>query len=162
MRNFQRTINCEGKLSGLGLHTGKKATLKFIPALINHGIKFQRIDLENKPIINADVDNVIAVERGTTLSQNNAKVSTVEHLLAAIVGLEIDNILGKIRKDERYIGPVFDESGMEFYLVYNPVIKTFHYVVNEQSPIPDVLTVSRISNNILINIFLVYFCYIVV
>ena len=51
MKNFQRTINIEGKLSGLGLHTGKNATLKFIPALINQGIKFQRIDLENKPIL---------------------------------------------------------------------------------------------------------------
>ena len=115
MRNFQRTINISGKLSGLGLHTGKKATLKFIPALINHGIKFQRIDLENKPIINADVDNVIAVERGTTLSQNNAKISTVEHLLAAIVGLEIDNILIQIDGEEI---PFLDGRSKELSLIH--------------------------------------------
>ena len=116
MNNFQRTINIQGKLSGLGLHTGKNATLKFIPALINHGIKFQRIDLENKPIINADVDNVIAVERGTTLSQNNAKISTVEHLLAAIVGLEIDNILIQI-------DVIFIKKGHDFENKVDLIIK---------------------------------------
>ena len=87
MRNFQRTIKNNGTISGTGLHTGKKATIHFLPAQINHGIKFQRTDLKNLPIINADVDNVIAVERGTTLSQNDAKISTVEHLLAAIVAV---------------------------------------------------------------------------
>ena len=93
MINFQRTINEEGNLEGIGLHTGKKSKLKFVPAVINHGIKFQRIDLDEMPIIDADVNNVIAVERGTTIKQNDATVSTVEHLLAAIVGLQIDNIL---------------------------------------------------------------------
>ena len=111
MRNFQRTINVEGKLSGLGLHTGKKATLKFIPAIINHGIKFQRIDLDNKPLINADVDNVIAVERGTTLSQNDAKVSTVEHLMGALYGLGIDNLVVELNSQEV---PILDGSAKVF------------------------------------------------
>ena len=96
MRNFQRTLKNKGTISGTGLHTGKKAVIYFLPAPINHGIKFQRTDLKNSPIINADVDNVIAVDRGTTLSQNNAIISTVEHLLAAIVGLQIDNLLIQI------------------------------------------------------------------
>lgn len=111
MRNFQRTINNEGSIEGIGLHSGKKSTIKFIPALINHGIKFQRVDIDGMPIINADVDNVIAVERGTTIKQNDATVSTVEHLLAAIVGLQIDNILIQIDGEEI---PILDGSSKFF------------------------------------------------
>ena len=111
MINFQRTINEEGNLEGIGLHTGKKSKLKFVPAIINHGIKFQRIDLDGMPIIDADVDNVIAVERGTTIKQNDATVSTVEHLLAAIVGLQIDNILIQIDGEEI---PILDGSSKYF------------------------------------------------
>lgn len=111
MINFQRTINEEGNLEGIGLHTGKKSKLKFIPAVINHGIKFQRIDLDGMPIIDADVDNVIAVERGTTIKQNDATISTVEHLLAAIVGLQIDNILIQIDGEEI---PILDGSSKYF------------------------------------------------
>ena len=111
MRNFQRTIKNSGKLSGIGLHTGKLANITFNPALINHGIKFQRIDLKGEPTINADIDNVISVERGTKLSQNNATIATVEHLLAAIVGLQIDNILIQIDGEEI---PILDGSSIEF------------------------------------------------
>ena len=111
MINFQRTINEEGNLEGIGLHTGKKSKLKFVPALINHGIKFQRIDLDEMPIVDADVNNVIAVERGTTIKQNDATISTVEHLLAAIVGLQIDNILIQIDGEEI---PILDGSSKYF------------------------------------------------
>ena len=111
MKTFQHTISNEGTISGVGLHTGKVATLKFLPAKINFGIKFQRIDIKNKPIIKADVDNVIEVERGTTISENNGKVSTIEHLLAALVGLQIDNILIQIDGPEV---PIMDGSSIEF------------------------------------------------
>ena len=111
MINFQRTINEEGNLEGIGLHTGKKSKLKFVPAVINHGIKFQRIDLNGMPIVDADVNNVIAVERGTTIKQNDATISTVEHLLAAIVGLQIDNILIQIDGEEI---PILDGSSKYF------------------------------------------------
>ena len=111
MINFQRTINDEGNLEGIGLHTGKKSKLKFAPAVINHGIKFQRIDLDGMPIVDADINNVIAVERGTTIKQNDATVSTVEHLLAAIVGLQIDNILIQIDGEEI---PILDGSSKYF------------------------------------------------
>ena len=111
MINFQRTINEVGNLEGIGLHTGKKSKLKFVPAVINHGIKFQRIDLDGMPIVDADVNNVIAVERGTTIKQNDATVSTVEHLLAAIVGLQIDNILIQIDGEEI---PILDGSSKHF------------------------------------------------
>ena len=111
MINFQRTINDEGNLEGIGLHTGKKSKLKFVPAVINHGIKFQRIDLDGMPIVDADVNNVVAVERGTTIKQNDANISTVEHLLAAIVGLQIDNILIQIDGEEI---PILDGSSKYF------------------------------------------------
>ena len=111
MINFQRTINKVENLEGIGLHTGKKSKLKFVPAVINHGIKFQRIDLDGMPIVDADVNNVIAVERGTTIKQNDATVSTVEHLLAAIVGLQIDNILIQIDGEEI---PILDGSSKHF------------------------------------------------
>ena len=145
MRNFQRTINVEGKLSGLGLHTGKKATLKFIPAIINHGIKFQRIDLDNKPLINADVDNVIAVERGTTLSQNDAKVSTVEHLLAAIVGLEIDNILIQIDNEEI---PILDGSSKEFIKCLEKCEYKSQDAARKYVEIPEKITFLDEKNNV--------------
>ena len=111
MKTFQHTILNEGTISGVGLHTGKVSTLKFLPAKINFGIKFQRIDIKNKPIIKADVDNVIEVERGTTISENNGKVSTIEHLLAALVGLKLDNILNQIDGPEV---PIMDGSSIEF------------------------------------------------
>ena len=111
MKIFQHTILNEGTISGVGLHTGKISILKFLPAKINFGIKFQRIDIGNKPIIKADVDNVIEVERGTTISENNGKVSTIEHLLAALVGLQIDNILIQIDGPEV---PIMDGSSIEF------------------------------------------------
>lgn len=111
MKTFQHTILNEGTISGVGLHTGKISILKFLPAKINFGIKFQRIDIGNKPIIKADVDNVIEVERGTTISENNGKVSTIEHLLAALVGLQIDNILIQIDGPEV---PIMDGSSIEF------------------------------------------------
>ena len=111
MKTFQHTILNKGTISGVGLHTGKISILKFLPAKINFGIRFQRVDLGNKPIIKADVDNVIEVERGTTISENNGKVSTIEHLLAALVGLQIDNILIQIDGPEV---PIMDGSSIEF------------------------------------------------
>lgn len=107
----QRTIKNEISISGVGLHTGKPATLTFKPAPENHGYKFKRIDLKNSPIIEADVDNVTDTSRGTTISQNGASVSTIEHLLAAFVGMEIDNVLIEIDGPEV---PILDGSSIEY------------------------------------------------
>ncbi|MFT4644147.1 MAG: UDP-3-O-[3-hydroxymyristoyl] N-acetylglucosamine deacetylase [Planctomycetota bacterium] len=109
--NFQQTIKNKVSLSGVGLHTGVKVTVTFCPAPANHGIKFQRIDLEGQPIIPADCDLVTTVERGTTLEKNGAAISTVEHLLAAVVGLQIDNLLVEIDGIEM---PIMDGSSIEF------------------------------------------------
>lgn len=107
----QRTIKSEISLSGVGLHTGHSATLTFKPAPENHGYKFKRIDLEGSPVINADVDNVSDTSRGTTISQNGASVGTIEHLLAAFVGMEIDNVLVEIDAPEV---PIMDGSAIEY------------------------------------------------
>lgn len=107
----QQTIKTPVSVSGVGLHTGKKVTLTFQAAPENHGYKFQRIDLEGKPLIDADVDNVIDTARGTTLEQNGGKVSTTEHVLAALVGMEIDNCLIEIDGPEI---PIMDGSSMPF------------------------------------------------
>jgi len=107
----QRTIKNEISISGVGLHTGKPASLHFKPAPDNHGFKFQRIDLEGRPVIDADVDNVSDTSRGTTITQNGASVSTIEHLLAALVGMEIDNVLIEIDGPEV---PIMDGSSSFF------------------------------------------------
>ena len=79
MSDMQCTLKSAVSISGYGLHTGKNVTLTFKPAPVNHGFKFKRIDLPDQPIINADADLVVDVSRGTTLEQNGARVSTVEH-----------------------------------------------------------------------------------
>ncbi len=111
MSDKQKTINAEISLSGVGLHTGQKATVTFKPAVENHGYVFQRVDLEGKPTIDADADNVVDTSRGTTLEQNGARVHTTEHLLAAVYGLEIDNILIEIDGPEV---PILDGSSHYF------------------------------------------------
>ncbi len=107
----QKTIKAEVSVAGVGLHTGANATLTFKPAPENHGFKFQRIDLPGSPIIDADVDNVTDTSRGTTITQNGASVNTIEHVLAALVGAEVDNILMEIDGPET---PIMDGSALQF------------------------------------------------
>lgn len=107
----QTTLKAPVTVVGVGLHTGKQVTMTFKPAPENHGYKFQRIDIEGAPIIDADVDNVTDTSRGTTITQNGASVSTIEHTLAALAGLEIDNVLIEIDAPE---APIMDGSSMPF------------------------------------------------
>lgn len=111
MNEKQQTVKGPVVVSGVGLHTGVHTTVTFKPAEINHGIKFKRIDLEGEPIIEADADLVVDVSRGTTLEKNGARVGTIEHALAALVGLEIDNALIEIDGPEM---PIMDGSSIEF------------------------------------------------
>jgi UDP-3-O-[3-hydroxymyristoyl] N-acetylglucosamine deacetylase/3-hydroxyacyl-[acyl-carrier-protein] dehydratase len=111
MSTKQKTIKQSVSLSGVGLHTGKKATVTFKPAPENHGYVFQRIDLEGQPTIKADCDLVVDTSRGTTLEQNGARVYTTEHLLAAAYGLEIDNLLIELDGPEV---PILDGSAHFF------------------------------------------------
>ncbi len=107
----QRTIRKPVSLSGVGLHTGVNTRVTFKPAAENTGIRFLRIDVENAKPIPADIDHVVDISRGTTLAQNGVRIHTVEHVLAAISGLEIDNILIELDNKEP---PVMDGSAEPF------------------------------------------------
>lgn len=111
MQAYQQTIKRPFTLSGVGIHTGETANVTVCPAPGNYGIVFRRIDLENKPCIKADVDLVSDVSRGTTLGFNGVRVMTVEHLLAALAGCEIDNVLIDIDGPEV---PILDGSSRLF------------------------------------------------
>ena len=111
MQEEQHTIKAPVTVSGIGLHTGEMANMTFKPAKINHGIKFKRIDLEGQPVCDADVDNVVDLSRGTTIEQNGARINTVEHTLAALTGLDIDNAMIEIDGPEP---PIMDGSSIQF------------------------------------------------
>lgn len=111
MIELQRTISKPVSLSGTGLHTGTECTMTFKPAPINSGIKFVRVDLGGNPEIPAIAENVVDVSRGTTIGIGDAKVFTVEHVLAAIVGLQIDNINIELVGIEP---PVIDGSSLPY------------------------------------------------
>src|SRR5688572_2492946 len=111
MAEYQTTIKTEVSVSGVGLHTGQNVTLTFRPAPENHGYVFRRMDLEYKPSVEADVDNVTDTERGTTIAKNGAKVSTIEHVLAAMAGMELDNVLLEVDGPEV---PILDGSSKPF------------------------------------------------
>ncbi|MEE9554193.1 MAG: bifunctional UDP-3-O-[3-hydroxymyristoyl] N-acetylglucosamine deacetylase/3-hydroxyacyl-ACP dehydratase [candidate division Zixibacteria bacterium] len=104
MTEMQSTIKKPASFSGVGLHTGVETTITFKPAPINHGITFIRADLEDCPEIPADVDHVVDLKRGTTLGINGVKVHTVEHVLAAIAGLQIDNMKVELSNSEPPVG----------------------------------------------------------
>ncbi|MEN9381832.1 MAG: hypothetical protein RI940_713 [Bacteroidota bacterium] len=107
----QHTLSKSIKISGTGLHTGVMVEMKLVPANPGFGMQFQRVDLPNKPIIKADCDLVTDTSRGTTLQVGDAKVSTVEHILAALVGSGVDNVLIEINGPEI---PIMDGSSAPF------------------------------------------------
>jgi UDP-3-O-[3-hydroxymyristoyl] N-acetylglucosamine deacetylase/3-hydroxyacyl-[acyl-carrier-protein] dehydratase len=111
MSEKQRTLAKEISLTGNGLHSGKIVTITFKPAPVNHGYKFCRVDLPGKPIIDALAEHVTDTSRGTTLVQNNASVSTIEHVLAAFYGLRVDNALIELNAPE---APIMGGSAWKF------------------------------------------------
>ncbi len=100
----QQTIKKPVSYTGVGLHTGNRSTITFQPATENYGIRFRRVDLPGSPEIQADIDHVVDISRGTTIGIGDVKVHTVEHVLAAIVGLQIDNILIELDSNEPPVG----------------------------------------------------------
>lgn len=111
MSEQQKTIRKPVSVLGIGLHTGQKATLTFKPAPANHGYRFRRIDLEDAPEIIADCEHVVDTSRGTTLGVNGVRVHTTEHVLAAVYGLGIDNIIIELDGPEV---PIMDGSAVAF------------------------------------------------
>jgi len=111
MSEKQRTLANEVSLKGKGLHSGIDVTVTFKPAPANHGYKFCRTDLPGSPVIDAIADNVTETSRGTTLVQGEASVATIEHVLAAFAGLQIDNALIEINGPE---APIMGGSSRMF------------------------------------------------
>jgi UDP-3-O-[3-hydroxymyristoyl] N-acetylglucosamine deacetylase/3-hydroxyacyl-[acyl-carrier-protein] dehydratase len=131
----QRTIKKPVSMSGVGLHTGVQTSMTFKPAPENYGIRFRRTDLGGNPEIPADVDHVIDIERGTTLGIGDARVHTTEHVLAAVVGLEIDNLIVELNNIEPPIG---DGSSKPF------VDMLVHAGIQEQEEPKDYLVVDQV------------------
>src|SRR5690606_4000992 len=109
--NKQHTLGESASISGTGLHTGAMVEMVLNPAPANSGIQFQRMDLPGQPLIKADCDLVTDTSRGTTLESNGAKVHTVEHVLAALVGMGVDNVLITLNGPEI---PIMDGSSISF------------------------------------------------
>jgi len=107
----QKTLAKPFKIEGVGLHTGVNVTMNFLPAPENHGFKFKRVDLKNQPVIDADVDLVVDTSRGTLLEKNGARIGTIEHTLAALIGMNLDNVLIEVDNEE---APIIDGSSRYF------------------------------------------------
>lgn len=107
----QTTISKPVSLSGVGLHTGQDVKLTFNPAKADNGYTFTRVDLESNPIIEANINFVTSTQRGTVLEKNGVTIQTCEHVLAALVGLEIDNVNIELNASEP---PIMDGSSKYF------------------------------------------------
>jgi UDP-3-O-[3-hydroxymyristoyl] N-acetylglucosamine deacetylase / 3-hydroxyacyl-[acyl-carrier-protein] dehydratase len=107
MSEKQRTLKAPVTISGVGLHTGNEVVITIKPAPDNYGYKFKRVDLNSDVLIDADVDNVVDTSRGTSLEVEGVRVDTVEHVLAALAGMEIDNALIELNQSET---PILDGS----------------------------------------------------
>ncbi|MFV0305424.1 MAG: bifunctional UDP-3-O-[3-hydroxymyristoyl] N-acetylglucosamine deacetylase/3-hydroxyacyl-ACP dehydratase [Moheibacter sp.] len=111
MSDKQKTLANEYTLQGVGLHTGKEVTMKLKPAPVNTGFVFIRTDLEGNPHVEADANYVTSTERGTTIEKKGVKIHTTEHLLAALTGMDLDNVLIEINNAEV---PILDGSSKYF------------------------------------------------
>lgn len=103
----QKTLSKSVTISGAGLHTGKEVLITLNPAPENHGFKFRRVDLPDQPVIDADADLVVDTSRGTSIENKGARVSTIEHVLAALTGMDLDNVLIDLNCAET---PILDGS----------------------------------------------------
>ncbi|NDW11681.1 bifunctional UDP-3-O-[3-hydroxymyristoyl] N-acetylglucosamine deacetylase/3-hydroxyacyl-ACP dehydratase [Bacteroides sp. 214] len=159
----QKTLQGSFSLSGKGLHTGLELTVTFKPAPENHGYKIQRIDLENKPIIDAVADNVVDTTRGTVLEKGGARVSTIEHGMAALYALGIDNCLVEVNGPEF---PILDGSAKYYVeqieqvgIVEQNALKDF-YIIKSKIEFRDEKTGSCITvlpdDNFSLNVLVSY------
>lgn len=145
LNHKQHTIRKAVTVSGVGLHTGVTTTMTFLPAKPNHGIKFQRVDLPGSPVIDADCDNVVDVSRGTTIEQSGARVSTIEHSLAALVGLEIDNVLIQLDGPEV---PIMDGSSLPFVQALHDAETEEQNALRDFFEVQDSIFYKEVSRNV--------------
>jgi len=111
MAQKQRTLASSFTIEGKGLHTGVDVKMTFLPAPVNHGFKFKRVDLAGQPVIDADADLVVDTSRGTLLENKGARIGTIEHALAALVGMGLDNVMVEVNNEE---APIIDGSSRVF------------------------------------------------
>ncbi|MBC7642759.1 MAG: bifunctional UDP-3-O-[3-hydroxymyristoyl] N-acetylglucosamine deacetylase/3-hydroxyacyl-ACP dehydratase [Flavobacterium sp.] len=143
----QKTIKNAISLKGVGLHTGKEVTMTFKPAPINNGFTFVRIDLEGSPVIEADANYVVNTQRGTNLEKLGVKIQTPEHVLAAFVGCDLDNVIVELDASEL---PIMDGSAIHFVNAIEKVgteeqdASRKYYVVKENISFTDDTTGSEI------------------
>jgi UDP-3-O-[3-hydroxymyristoyl] N-acetylglucosamine deacetylase/3-hydroxyacyl-[acyl-carrier-protein] dehydratase len=130
----QNTVGEAGEIDGVGVHTGTRATLRFLPAPADHGIVFQRLDLPDQPRVPATVAFVVSTDRGTSLRRGDAEVRTVEHLLAAAAAAEVDNLLVQLDGPEL---PICDGSAAPFAELFRSA------GAREQEPPARVLCLSK-------------------
>ena len=133
----QRTIAKEISLHGVGLHTGADVLMTFKPAPENHGSKFKRLDIEGEPILNADASLVTNTQRGTNLERNGVSIQTTEHVLAACVGLEIDNLLIELNASEP---PIMDGSSKFFVKALEEAGIIEQEAVRDEYIVKDIIT----------------------
>jgi len=107
----QKTIKNEISLTGVGLHTGKEVTMTFKSAPVNNGFTFVRVDIEGSPVIEADANYVVNTQRGTNLEKAGVQIQTPEHVLAALVGSDFDNVIIELNASEL---PIMDGSSKYF------------------------------------------------
>lgn len=132
----QKTIKESFTLSGKGLHTGLNLTVTFNPAPAGHGYKIQRVDLPEQPVIDTNADNVVETTRGTVVGKGEAKVSTIEHAMAALYAADVDNCLIQVDGPEF---PILDGSAIDYY---NEVMRVG---VADQEAIRDVYVIKHKS-----------------
>lgn len=143
----QTTIKTEISLTGVGLHTGKEVKMTFKPAPVNNGFTFVRVDLEGQPIIEADANYVVNTQRGTNLEKLGVKIQTSEHVLAAFVGCDVDNVIIELNASEP---PIMDGSSKYFVEAIEKVgveeqeAERKYYVVKEVISFTDEATGSEI------------------
>ena len=135
----QQTIKNEVSLTGVGLHTGHDVTLTFKPAPVNSGFSFKRIDLEGAPEIAADANFVSNTQRGTVLEKNGVTIQTCEHVLAACVGLDIDNLLIELDAAEP---PIMDGSSKFFVEALEKADTEEQQAFREEYVVTDVISYS--------------------
>lgn len=131
-QTFQQTLAKDIKIEGAGIHTGQYVHMHLLPAPPNSGIVFKRVDKPGQPTVKADVDYVVDTNRSTTIEYNGARVSTIEHLMAALTGMEVDNVLIELDGDEV---PILDGSAgpyvkaiQECGVVKQDEPKVFYYI----------------------------------
>jgi UDP-3-O-[3-hydroxymyristoyl] N-acetylglucosamine deacetylase/3-hydroxyacyl-[acyl-carrier-protein] dehydratase len=143
----QKTIQKEISLLGVGLHTGNEVTMTFKPAPINNGFSFVRVDLEGNPVIEADANYVVNTQRGTNLEKLGVKIQTPEHVLAALIGCDLDNVIIELDASEL---PILDGSSKFFVEalekagVVDQDAERYYYVVKEVISFADEATGSEI------------------